>query len=56
METNLSSNLIRHQKELEEIISSGDSGTLHLEAESKEQELESAKRNLDQLTSLLKGT
>ncbi|KAG2607917.1 hypothetical protein PVAP13_4NG306100 [Panicum virgatum] len=40
LETNLSSNLIRHQKELEEIISSGDSGTLHLEAESKEQELE----------------
>ncbi|RLN13477.1 structural maintenance of chromosomes protein 3 [Panicum miliaceum] len=42
LETNLSMNLIRHQKELEEIISSADSRTLHLEAESKEQELESA--------------
>ena len=56
METNLSTNLIRRQKELEAIISAADSRTLPLEAESKEQELKSSKRNLDELTSLLKGT
>jgi structural maintenance of chromosome 3 (chondroitin sulfate proteoglycan 6) len=56
LETNLSTNLIRRQKELEAIISSADSRTLPMEAESKEQELKSSKRNLDELTSLLKGT
>ncbi|KAL6629950.1 hypothetical protein ACP70R_029715 [Stipagrostis hirtigluma subsp. patula] len=55
LETNLSTNLIRRQKELEAIISSADSRTLPLEAESKEQELKSSKRNLDELTSLLKA-
>lgn len=55
LETNLSTNLIRRQKELEAIISSADSRTLPLEAEAKEQELKSSKRNLDELTSLLKG-
>jgi structural maintenance of chromosome 3 (chondroitin sulfate proteoglycan 6) len=56
LETNLSTNLIRRQKELEAIISSADSRTLPMESESKEQELKSSKRNLDELTSLLKGT
>ncbi|GJN35302.1 hypothetical protein PR202_gb24057 [Eleusine coracana subsp. coracana] len=55
LETNLSTNLIRRQKELEAIISSADSRTLPMEAESKEQELKSSKRNLDELTSLLKA-
>ncbi|XP_066360671.1 structural maintenance of chromosomes protein 3-like isoform X2 [Miscanthus floridulus] len=55
LETNLSTNLIRRQKELEAIISSADSRTLPLEAEAKEQELKSSKRNLDELTSLLKA-
>ncbi|WVZ64811.1 hypothetical protein U9M48_014282 [Paspalum notatum var. saurae] len=55
LETNLSTNLIRRQKELEAIISSADSRTLPLEAESKEQELKSSRRNLDELTSLLKA-
>lgn len=49
-------NLIRRQLELEAIISSVDSRSLPLETESKDQELKNAKRNLNQLTSLLKGT
>ncbi|TVU49441.1 hypothetical protein EJB05_00754 [Eragrostis curvula] len=55
LETNLSTNLIRRQKELEAIISAADSRTLPMEADSKEQELKSSKRNLDELTSLLKA-
>ncbi|CAL5049378.1 unnamed protein product [Urochloa decumbens] len=55
LETNFSSKLIRRQKELEAIISSADSRTLSLEAVSKEQELQSSKRNLDDLTLLLKA-
>ncbi|KAF8687325.1 hypothetical protein HU200_043008 [Digitaria exilis] len=54
LETNLSMNLIRRQLELEAIISSADSRSLPLETESKDQELKNAKRNLNQLTSLLK--
>ncbi|KAF8658704.1 hypothetical protein HU200_059180 [Digitaria exilis] len=54
LETNLSMNLIRRQLELEAIISSVDSRSLPLETESKDQELKNAKRNLNQLTSLLK--
>lgn len=46
---------MRRQKELEAIISSADSKTLPLEAESKEQELKSSKRSLDELTAMLKG-
>uniref|UniRef100_A0A0E0CF24 SMC hinge domain-containing protein n=1 Tax=Oryza meridionalis TaxID=40149 RepID=A0A0E0CF24_9ORYZ len=55
LETNLSTNLMRRQKELEAIISSADSKTLPLEAESKEQELKSSKRSLDELTAMLKA-
>lgn len=55
METNLSTNLMRSQKELEAIISSADSKTLPLEVESKEQELKSSKRSLDELTAMFKG-
>ncbi|TVU26561.1 hypothetical protein EJB05_29114 [Eragrostis curvula] len=55
LETNLSINFIRHQKELEAIILSADSSTLPMEAESKKEELESYNRNVDALTSLLKG-
>ncbi|KAG8058053.1 hypothetical protein GUJ93_ZPchr0002g26826 [Zizania palustris] len=55
LETNLSTNLMRRQKELEAIISSADSKTLPLEAESKEQELKSSKRSLDESTAMLKA-
>lgn len=55
MEANLSTNLMRRQKEFEAVISSADSKTLSLEAESKEQELNSSKSSLDDLTAMLKG-
>ncbi|TVU26595.1 hypothetical protein EJB05_29149, partial [Eragrostis curvula] len=55
LETNLSINFIRRQKELEAIISSADSSTLPMEAESKKQELKSYNRKVDELTSLLKA-
>lgn len=46
---------MRRQKEFEAVISSADSKTLSLEAESKEQELNSSKSSLDDLTAMLKG-
>uniref|UniRef100_A0A0D3F0B7 SMC hinge domain-containing protein n=1 Tax=Oryza barthii TaxID=65489 RepID=A0A0D3F0B7_9ORYZ len=55
LEANLSTNLMRRQKEFEAVISSADSKTLSLEAESKEQELNSSKSSLDDLTAMLKG-
>uniref|UniRef100_A0A8I7B841 SMC hinge domain-containing protein n=1 Tax=Hordeum vulgare subsp. vulgare TaxID=112509 RepID=A0A8I7B841_HORVV len=55
LETNLSTNLMRRQEELEEIISSADSEVLPLEVKSKEQQLEQSKRNLDELTTLLQA-
>ncbi|KAK1603912.1 hypothetical protein QYE76_027585 [Lolium multiflorum] len=55
LETNLSTNLMRRQKELEAIISSADSKTLPVEVESKEQELKQSKRTLDEATTVLKA-
>uniref|UniRef100_A0A0E0JV70 SMC hinge domain-containing protein n=2 Tax=Oryza punctata TaxID=4537 RepID=A0A0E0JV70_ORYPU len=55
LEANLSTNLMRRQKEFEVVISSADSKTLSLEAESKEQELNSSKSSLDDLTAMLKA-
>uniref|UniRef100_A0ACD5TZL5 Uncharacterized protein n=1 Tax=Avena sativa TaxID=4498 RepID=A0ACD5TZL5_AVESA len=55
LETNLSTNLMRRQKELEAIISSADSKTLPGEVESKEQELKQSKRTLDEATTVLKA-
>uniref|UniRef100_A0A0E0G0Q7 SMC hinge domain-containing protein n=1 Tax=Oryza nivara TaxID=4536 RepID=A0A0E0G0Q7_ORYNI len=55
LEANLSTNLMRRQKEFEAVISSADSKTLSLEAESKEQELNSSKSSLDDLTAMLKA-
>ncbi|XP_066163484.1 structural maintenance of chromosomes protein 3 [Oryza sativa Japonica Group] len=55
LKANLSTNLMRRQKEFEAVISSADSKTLSLEAESKEQELNSSKSSLDDLTAMLKA-
>lgn len=53
METNLSTNLVRRQQELEAIILSADSGTLPMEAERKRQELEEANETVHELTKQL---
>ncbi|XBJ21091.1 hypothetical protein VPH35_011804 [Triticum aestivum] len=55
LENNLSTNLMRRQKELEAIISSADSKTLPVEVEAKEQELKESKRTLDEATTVLKA-
>lgn len=49
METNLSTNLVRRQQELEAIILSADSGTLPMEAELKRQELEDSNETVHEL-------
>lgn len=54
LETNLSTNLIRRQQELEIIISSANSDNLPMEAETKRQELKEAKSAVDELTHQLK--
>ncbi|KAF6986709.1 hypothetical protein CFC21_004430 [Triticum aestivum] len=55
LENNLSTNLMRRQKELEAIISSADSKILPVEVEAKEQELKESKRTLDEATTVLKA-
>ncbi|XP_020691246.1 structural maintenance of chromosomes protein 3 [Dendrobium catenatum] len=49
LETNLSTNLVRRQQELEAIILSADSGTLPMEAELKRQELEDSNETVHEL-------
>lgn len=49
METNLSTNLVRRQQELEAIILSADSGTLPMEADLKRQELEESNERVQEL-------
>lgn len=50
LETNLSTNLVRRQQELEAIILSADSGTLPMEADLKRQELEESNEIVHELT------
>lgn len=55
LETNLSTNLVRRQQELEVIISSANSDNLPMEADMKRQKLEEANATVDELTQQLKG-
>nr|CAD1823923.1 unnamed protein product [Ananas comosus var. bracteatus] len=55
LETNLSTNLVRRQQELEAIILSADSKTVIVEAESKRQEVKNSKSTVDELTQQLKA-
>lgn len=55
LETNLSTNLVRRQQELEAIILSADSDNLPMEAEAKRQELKNSKATIDELTQQLKA-
>lgn len=55
LETNLSTNLVRRQQELEIIISSANSDNSPLEADMKRQELNEAKATVNDLTQQLKG-
>ncbi|XP_072993969.1 structural maintenance of chromosomes protein 3 [Typha latifolia] len=56
LETNLSTNLVRRQQELEAIILSADSKTLPMEAESKRQELRNSKATVEEITQQLKAS
>ncbi|CAL9036907.1 unnamed protein product [Musa banksii] len=55
LETNLSTNLVRRQQELEGVILSADSETLPMEAELKRQELKSSRGSIDKLKKQLEG-
>ncbi|XP_020250621.1 structural maintenance of chromosomes protein 3 isoform X1 [Asparagus officinalis] len=55
LETNLSTNLVKRQQELEIIISSANSDNSSLEADMKKQELNEAKATVNELTQQLKG-
>ncbi|KAJ3670868.1 hypothetical protein LUZ60_008294 [Juncus effusus] len=54
LETNLSTNLVRRQQELEAIIETADSKTLQHELNSKRQEVHESKRTVDELIYELK--
>ncbi|XP_020593015.1 structural maintenance of chromosomes protein 3 [Phalaenopsis equestris] len=56
LETNLSTNLVRRQQELEAIILSADSGTLPSEADLKRQELEESNETVHELMKQLNQT
>ncbi|XP_026666016.2 structural maintenance of chromosomes protein 3 isoform X2 [Phoenix dactylifera] len=55
LETNLSTNLVRRQQELEAIILSADSDNLPMEAGAKRQELKNSKATINELTQQLKA-
>ncbi|KAJ4768644.1 Structural maintenance of chromosomes protein [Rhynchospora pubera] len=54
LETNLSTNLVRREQELDAIIKSADSEALKIEVKSKKQEVVISKKNVDDLTRQLK--
>ncbi|KAL4188470.1 hypothetical protein AMTRI_Chr08g160350 [Amborella trichopoda] len=56
LETNLSTNLVRRQKELEAILHSAESEALSMELNHKKKELEHATESIDNVTMLLQRT